>query len=77
MKIIFVKAFVIFPSAALKGREPVVRRTLAVLALALAPEIVIVIGVVNALFSTIGWTTSSITVRDGAITGVPEGSSSI
>lgn len=26
---------------------------------------------------TIGWTTSSITVRDGAITGVPEGSSSI
>ena len=46
MKIIFVKAFVIFPSAALKGREPVVRRTLAVLALALAPE-----GVVNALFA--------------------------
>lgn len=26
---------------------------------------------------TIGWTTSSITVRDGAITGIPEGSSSI
>lgn len=26
---------------------------------------------------TIGWTTSSITVRDGAITGVPEGSSSV
>lgn len=26
---------------------------------------------------TIGWTTSSITIRDGAITGVPEGSSSI
>lgn len=26
---------------------------------------------------TVGWTTSSITVRDGAITGVPEGSSSI
>lgn len=26
---------------------------------------------------TIGWTTSSITVRDGAITGVPEGSSDI
>ena len=26
---------------------------------------------------TIGWTTSSITVRDGAITGVPEGSSNI
>lgn len=26
---------------------------------------------------TIGWTTSSITVRDGAITGVPKGSSSI
>ena len=26
---------------------------------------------------TIGWTTSSITVRDGAITGVPEGSDSI
>ena len=51
MKIIFVKAFVIFPSAALKGREPVVRRTFAVLALALAPEIVIVIGVVNALFA--------------------------